>query len=303
MSNILIAGGSGLVGTRLSRLLTEADHSVAWLSRSQRSDVPYPVYHWDVEASELATDAVDWAEVIINLAGAGIADQLWTASRKKTIVKSRTASTDLLRRKILESKDPPSRYISASAIGYYGDRGTQWLSETAEPGNGFLSTTTRAWEDAAHQIKAEGIPVYIVRIGVVLSTQGGALPKMLLPLKLKAATYFGDGEQYYSWIHIDDLCRIFMHLATNPDVAPGTYNGVAPQPVTNKALMQSLATLKGGAVLLPAPKFALKMGMGEMAHVVLDSARVKSKKIEGSGFVFKFPTVEHALTDVLERQV
>lgn len=305
MKTVLIGGGSGLVGKRLSQLLTEQGYKVCILSRSKQKDLPYPVYIWDTKRNYIEPSAVEKADYVINLAGAGIADALWTSSRRELIIESRLQTTRLLKDAIQQAVTPPKAFISASAVGYYGDRGNELLTEDAVAGkNSFLAKTTTLWEGAIQEVADEtGIRTVAFRTGIVLSTQGGAMEKMLLSFKLRTGAYFGDGSQWYSWIHLDDMCRMYIHALGNEDMN-GVYNAVAPYPHTNKELTYALKdALDIAALVVPAPKFALKMSMGDMSNVVLNSVKVSSKKIEDAGFGFKFPQLQPALDDLLEKNI
>jgi uncharacterized protein len=303
MSNILIAGGSGLIGQRLSELLAERGHTVAHLSRSKPDNSPYTVFQWNPAQREIEAAAIRQADYVINLAGAGIADKPWTAARKELIIRSRTDSARLLQESFTRFDHQPKAYISASAIGYYGSRGDEWLDEEAGPGIGFLSESTLEWEKAVEEVSRSGIRTVAIRIGIVLSTQGGAMEKMLLPFNLGVGTYFGNGSQWYSWIHIDDLCGIFIK-ALEDEAMQGIFNGVAPAPATNKALVEEMkAALGRPALIMPAPAFALRLAMGEMADVILFSARASARKLQAAGFEFRFPHLLPALKDLLGRKV
>lgn len=299
MQTVLIAGGSGLVGTRLSQLLSEKKYEVRHLSRSTSPQAEYPTYKWDLRQNYIAPKALEGVDAVINLAGAGIADKRWSESRKKVIIDSRVESTALLENKIREGALKPKVYLSASAIGYYGDRGADWVDETQAPGEGFLAQSTLAWEAAIQQVVDTGVRTAYFRIGVVLSTKGGALQKMMIPLKLGVAGYFGDGQQWYSWIHIDDLCRMFID-ALEDEKYQGVFNAVSPQPETNKDLTKKLrSAYQANALLLPGPSFVFQMAMGEMAEVILNSTRVKADKIQQLGFQFEYPELELALLDLI----
>jgi uncharacterized protein len=303
MSNILIAGGSGLIGQRLSELLAERGHTVAHLSRSKPDDSPYPVFQWNPAQWEIEAAAIRQADYVINLAGAGIADKPWTAARKELIIRSRTDSARLLRESFARFDHQPKAYISASAIGYYGNRGDEWLDESSTPGTGFLAESTVEWEKAVAEVAQTGIRTVGIRIGIVLSTQGGALEKMLIPFRFGLGTYFGDGQQWYSWVHLDDVCQMFVQ-AVEDEAMRGFYNGVAPEPATNKALVEAMKEALGRfGLVMPAPAFALRLAMGEMADVVLSSSRVSSRKIEQAGFEFRFPQLLPALRDLLEQKI
>ncbi len=301
MPTVLIGGGTGMIGQRLSELLSEKGYTVFHLSRKQNLSAKYPAYQWNVENGTIDEQAIQKADYIINLAGAGIADKPWTATRKKVITESRTKSTLLLKESVLQYQPNLKAYLSASAIGYYGDRGNEVLTENSEPGEtGFLTESTLAWENAIQQIAQQGVRTVGLRIGLVLSTKGGALPKLLLPTKLGTGGYFDSGNQWYAWVHIDDVCRLFIHALENETMS-GFYNATAPNPETNKDFTQKLGEALGKRLLLiPAPAFALRLGMGEMADTVLGSAKVMPKRTLTSGFEFQFPELIPALKDVIE---
>ena len=303
MEKILIAGGSGLIGTRLSDMLSEGGYEVYHLSRRKKDDSKYKSFVWDIDAGMIEEEAITQADYIINLAGAGIADKPWTRARKKLIIDSRVEGTRLLKSYIEKLEVKPKAYISSTAIGYYGDRAEALLSEEAEPGEGFLSESTMAWEKSISEVATLGVRTVGIRIGIVLSTRGGALEKMLLPLKFGLATYFGNGKQWYSWIHIDDIASIF-HFAVKNENLNGFYNGVSPRPSRNKDLTAALQKASGKpSALLPAPALALRLGLGEMADAVLYSTKVSANKIEEAGFQFKYPELVEALKDLLIRKV
>lgn len=303
MKKILIAGGSGLVGQRLSELLTKKGYSVAHLSRSPKQNAPYPSYKWDVNQQTIDDQAMDNVSVIINLAGAGIADNRWTDNRKKLIIESRVKGAQTLKSAIQKAVQKPVLYLSAAAVGYYGNRGEELVTEESPSGDGFLAESCIAWEQAARDVANTGIRTVWIRIGIVLSTKGGALEKMLLPSKLGIGTYFGDGKQYYAWIHIDDICHQFIHAIENESLS-GVYNGVAPKPVSNKAFAKTLLkALNRPQIAFPAPAFAMRLALGEMADVVLTGANVASAKIQETGFEFEHPELLEALKDVVKRKI
>lgn len=303
MAFILIAGGSGLIGSRMAKLFAAHGHEVAILSRKASASGPFPAYAWDPGRGEIDHDAVRRADVVINLSGAGIADARWTPSRKREIIDSRVKSARLLLHSFEQTGHRPQCYLSSGGIGYYGERGDALLDEKAAAGTGFLAESCVEWEDAVREIAASGIRTVVFRIGIVLSMLGGALEKMLLTARLGAGGYFGNGSQWYSWIHIDDVCRMFIHAVEHPQVE-GVYNAVAPHPEQNKALAAALLrALNRPQILVPAPAFALQLAMGEMANVVLNSTRVSSRKIEDTGFRFDHPELEAALLDVLTRKI
>ncbi|MEL7161537.1 MAG: DUF1731 domain-containing protein, partial [Bacteroidota bacterium] len=192
----------------------------------------------------------------------------------------------------------PKLYLSASAVGYYGDRGDAEMSEDDQPGSGFLSKSCILWEDSAEEVSRLGIPTFVNRTGIVLHPKAGALQKMLIPLNFWTSTYFGDGQQYYSWIHVEDLVETYAH-AIEHDLT-GIYNCTAPHPVRNKPFAAALGPAMGKSVLtVPAPAFALKLALGEMSHTVLDSCRCSADKLLATGFKFRHPELSGALKDLL----
>jgi len=301
MNTVLIGGGTGLVGSRLADLLVERGDSVRILSRSPAQVAAHPAFAWDTKAQTIDPAALEGATHVINLAGAGIADARWSDERKQLIIKSRVSTTKLLQRAIKEHGETVRAYISASAIGYYGNRGDDWLAEEADPGEGFLSESTQAWEEAVRELAGNtGLRTVMMRTGIALSGEGGALSKMLNTARVGVSGYFGDGEQWYSWIHLDDLCRTYMS-ALDDEAYEGPINAVAPLPVRNKTFAAALAkALPNPAVAVPVPAVGIKLAMGEMAHVVLDSARVSSRRLVDSlGFDFEFATIQPALQDLV----
>jgi len=304
MSTILIGGGTGLIGTRLSNLLRQQGHQVLHLSRKKNLAAPFPKYAWNLNKNEIDMDAVAQANYIINLAGAGIVDKRWTKDRKKVIIDSRTKSTLLLKQAVEQLDKPPKAIIAASAIGYYGDRGEERLDETSAPGqSGFLAECTIAWENAIQELKALPSRLAVIRVGIVLSSKGGALPPFLLQDKFRLGTYFGNGKQFYSWIHIDDLCGMFIHAIENEKME-GIFNGVGPSPVSMYDLTKAVSKAQHKkAIMVPAPAFAIRLGMGEMADAVLSSTHVSSKKIESFGFQFKHPDLIPALQNIIQEKV
>ena len=299
MATILIAGGTGLIGKRLSELLSIEGHQVIHLSRTEDLEATFPAYKWDLQEQTIDHRAIEQADYIINFAGAGIADKPWTENRKTVIIESRTKSNALLLKAVQAAEKPPKAYIASAAIGIYGDRGDDLLTEESHPGStGFLAESCIQWEAAINAWQSTNIRTVGIRIGVVLANDGGAFPKMKMSLPVGVVPYFGDGQQWYSWIHIDDICRIFIHAIENESMS-GYYNGVAPHPLRNKALMEALVKAKGKGLTVPAPAFALKLAMGEMAEVVLSSAKISAEKILETGFTFNYPTAESAFKALL----
>jgi uncharacterized protein len=299
MKKILIAGGTGLIGKHLSLLLKNKGYEVSHLSRRENLNATFPAYAWQPETGVFDKKAFDNADAIINLAGAGIADKLWSQKRKKEIIESRTSGNTLIANYLGTEKHHVQAYISASAIGFYADRGDEIMTETSAVGTGFLAESTAAWEQSIAKVAATDVRTVALRIGVVLSPEGGALQKMLISFMFRMGVYFGNGRQWTSWIHRYDLCNIFLWALENQKMS-GTFNAVTPNPLSNYDLTKAMSTAKGGGYLmLPTPSFALRLAMGEMADVVLGSTRVSSQKIENSGFAFTFPKISEALKDLL----
>ena len=299
---ILITGATGLVGSKIVHLCHKKGFPVHFLTTnlSKRNDLEGAKgFYWNPSKNEIDMNCFEGVTAVINLAGANIA-QKWTSSYKETILKSRTDSLSLLKHSIdrLENHNITS-FISASAIGIYPSSLSEYYEEDFDsPDTSFLSMVTQKWEEAALQIKQTTIPVSIIRIGLVLSSQGGALPKVVKPVRLYAGAAFGSGEQWQSWIHINDLADMFLYLLSNE--MEGIYNGVAPNPITNKKLVHETACVLRKKIILPnIPTSALKMLLGEMSTIVLSSQRVSSKKIEREGFVFRYPNSKGALEEIL----
>lgn len=303
MKTVLITGGTGLIGSRLSDLLTEKGYKVIHLSRRRKLSAKYPAYQWNIEKGEIDESALQQADYIITLAGAGIADKRWTSKRKKLIIDSRVNGIELIAKKLKAHDIRPKAIIGASAIGFYGDSGQELMTETSQSGNDFLAESVRAWEKAYESLKPLTPRLPVIRVGIVLSTKGGALEKMLPTYAVGVGTYFGDGSQIYSWIHIDDICQMFIHALENESM-DSFYNGVSPNPASNKKLAIDIGKAMNKATLpLPAPAFAMKMALGEMSAVVLSSSNVSAKKISETGFQFEYPELIPALKDILDRKV
>lgn len=292
---ILIAGGTGLVGSRLSQILKAAGHEVMLLSR--RADVSKNIFQWNPADQRLDENALQRADVVINLAGAGIADGRWTARRKIEIIESRTQGAATFKKAFEKMERRPEAYLAASAIGFYGNSGEKLMSENDPQGTGFLAQTTALWEQATAQIESLGIRTVKFRIGVVLSKNGGALAEIIRPMRFGVAAYFADGQAWYSWISLEDVCRMFLWAVENQRVS-GVFNAVAPQPERNIDLTRKASKLlKMPALIVPTPAFAIRLIFGEMGDVVLNSTRVSSEKIERAGFQFLHPNLEAAFAE------
>lgn len=307
MSLILITGGTGLLGSSLTKLLKDKGHKITILTRTKKSsDDPLIKYaQWNVNEQTIDEDAVASADFIIHLAGAGVADKRWTSNRKKEIVESRAQSSALLV-KALQLPNHVKAVISASAIGWYGpdeNRSSKKkaFTEDMHADKAFLGETCRVWEESIEPVIKAGKRLVKLRIGIVLSNDGGALPEFKKPVKFGIAGVLGSGKQVVSWIHIEDLCRMIIYAVEN-DSMEGTYNAVAPIPVRNKELTLLLAQKMRGKffVHMHVPAFVLKTMLGEMSAEVLKSATVSSEKIRTAGFTFLYPSIESALDNLIK---
>ncbi len=298
--NILITGGTGLVGKQMTTLLLEKGYKVSYLSRKKQVIPGVKVYTWNVKEGKIEDEAIAQADYILHLAGAGVADKLWTKEYKQEIYDSRVVATKLLVEKLATVPNACQAFVQASAIGYYGlDTQDQWVDENSPAGTDFLATVTRDWEAAATQIQKTAIRHVALRIGVVLSDEGGALEKLSLPVRFFAGAALGSGKQYISWIHIADLCAMLIKAIEDPKWR-GVYNSVAPNPVTNAEMTQVIGKVLNRPVFLPnVPAFVLKMGMGEMAGIALSGNRVSCQRAEQAGFKFVYPQIETALRGLL----
>jgi uncharacterized protein (TIGR01777 family) len=296
--NVLITGASGLIGTRLTKLLTAKGYTVSHLGRS-RKDGAVRSFVWDVDKKFIEDEALSGVDSVIHLAGAGVVDKRWTKARKAEILNSRIQSTQLLRTALEKNHTKVAAFISASAIGYYGFEDTAWIDEEHVPGKDFLADVTRQWEAEVNKVSEIGIRVVKLRIGIVFSKEGGALQSMVRPVKYFVGSPLGKGDQYISWVHIDDLCDMFIKALEDPAMK-GAYNAVAPVPVTNKQLTKIIARKLNRILLMPpVPKFVLKLILGEMADIVVTGSKVSSEKIKAAGYQFRFADVNKALDDLL----
>ena len=294
---VLISGGSGTLGSRLTELLFNKGYNVTHLSRSP-SKGPIKTYLWDINKQAIEEEAVETADYIVHLAGAGIADKRWTESRKKEIIDSRVDSANLLYKAVEKTKNKVKAFISSSAVGYYEDKGEKWLSEDAPPGDGFLGKSCTLWEGAANQFENLNKRVVILRTGFVLDKNEGFLPPIKKSLDFMLAPYFGDGKQYQSWIHIDDICRMYIYAIENESMK-GTYNAVAPTPERNKDFVNKVKNALGkNGIPAPAPRTLLRILFGHMADSLLFSAKVSPQKVIDQGFNFKYTELEPAVRSI-----
>jgi uncharacterized protein (TIGR01777 family) len=298
---ILITGGTGTIGKTVCALLEEQGNTIRILTRTiPNEESKYSYYLWDPENSFLDENALKDVDIIIHLAGAGIVKKKWSRARKKTIIDSRVFSAELLYSKIESMDKLPEAFISASAIGYYGyDTGSILVKETSRFGDDFLATVVKKWEAAADSFKNLGLRVVKLRLGVVLDSDGGALPMMAVPAKLGMGAGIGRGDQFISWIHIRDLASIFRFVIDKP--VSGVFNAVSPQPLTNREFMKTLSKTLNKPFFLPnIPSFLLKLKMGEMASMVLGGNKVSAEKIQGEGFTYEYNELKPALENLLK---
>jgi hypothetical protein len=299
--NITISGASGFIGRQLLKSLAQAGHSLHVLSRHAGAGLPAGVRMsvWDPLQAPPPAESLRDADVIIHLAGEPVA-QRWTAEAKRRIAESRVAGTRNLVEALAELPRRPEALICASAIGYYGSQGDRILTESSAPGSGFLPQLCVAWESQAQAAEAFGMRVVRVRIGIVLDARGGALQRMLPPFRMGVGGRLGSGQQWMSWIHLEDLVGLFQ-LAVESQIR-GPLNGVAPYPVTNSEFTRELARALGRPAVLPIPGLALRLLFGEMADLLLASQRVAPGAAEAAGFLFRFPQLPLALADLLHRR-
>ncbi len=314
MLSVLITGGTGVIGKRLSSMLVEKGYHVIILTRQQSlingeikdKEAGLHYAYWNVEKSEIDKNAVTNTDYVIHLAGAGVADKRWTEKRKTEIVESRTKSSALLIKALRENDNKVKAVISASAIGWYGPDTTESLkrgfSESEKPTDDFLGNTCLLWEESIEPVMELGKRLVRLRTGIVLSNDGGAFAEFRKPLKAGIAAILGTGRQTISWIHIEDICRIYLYALENEKLE-GIYNAAAPKPVNNKTLVLQIAKQLHGNffVAMPVPAFILKIVLGEMSIEVLKSTTVSSKKIMAAGFKFLHPSIETAVEALINK--
>ena len=310
MATVLITGGTGLIGQHLTPLLTGKGYEVIILTRRLAGEKPpqgvrYAL--WDVSKQTIDAQAVQDADYIIHLAGANVADKRWTQKRKKEIVASRTESSALLIKALSENNNKVKAIASASAIGWYGEDpripNPHPFKENDPPDEGFLGHTCKLWEESIGPVTALQKRLVILRTGIVLDNGGGALAAFKKPVYVGLAGIMGNGKQIVSWIHIDDICKMYL-AALEQEHFQGAYNAVAPKPVSNKELTLQLAKAMKGKFFVSAhvPDFLLKTALGEMSAEVLKSTTVCCDKIRKAGYNFTFPTVEGAIDDLIKKK-
>lgn len=301
--NVLISGGSGFVGRNLTALLVENGFSVSILSRTKKENTENIFYYtWDIEKQIIEKEAIEKADFIIHLAGANIAEKRWTRKRKEEIVSSRELSAQLIFDSLQQNAKKIEAFVSASAVGIYGAiNGAKICNEGLKPANDFLGLTCQKWETAADQFEELGIRTVKIRTGLVMGKEDGFLKKLIPIFKLKLGSALGSGKQYMPWIHIDDLCAIYLEAVKNPEMN-GAYNAAITDNTTNEVFSKTLAKVYGYKIWLPnVPSFLIRLALGEMSKLVLTGRRVSNAKIENLGFQFQHTNLEITLKDCLSK--
>mgnify|MGYP000548411736 CR=1 FL=1 len=299
MKTILVTGASGLVGSHLCMKLLDKGYNVKRLGRQVVNGAPNR-FSWDVKNMKIDDEALSGVHAIIHLAGANISEGRWTDNRKKEIVDSRVNSTNLLLEAVKRTKPPLETYITASAIGYYGAVTTDHIfKEDDNPATDFIGEVCSRWEDAANQFNDIKVRTVALRTGVVLTAKNGPLQKMKLPVALGIGSGLGKGSQYFPWIHINDLCDMYIYALEHSNIS-GPYNAVSPEHITNLEFTKNIGNALRRKVFLPnVPSFILKLIFGQMAVIFLEGSRVSSQKIEHEGYLFTYKSSQKALNDLV----
>jgi hypothetical protein len=299
MKNILIAGGTGFIGNKLANNLYAEGHNVSLLSRNPSQSGKFPVFGWDPANGKIDQNALQNIDIVINLAGSGIAKLPWSKKRKSSIYNSRILSTRLLVDSIINNEFKPLLFITVSATGYYGHREGEKISELSPAGTDFLSRVCKDWENETLRLKDLEIPVAIIRTGIVLSNKGGSLPVLLIPFKFRLNVLFNKGIHFVSWIHIDDMTKIFSGII-NKKLLPGLYNAVSPMAVSQKKFNDAICSIMGRKTLnINIPKKLIEIFMGEMASVIIDDQNIIPAHLQAQDFNFQFQEVSEALKNLL----
>lgn len=298
---IVVAGGSGLIGEPLVQRLLGRGDEVSVLTRNpSKVQVGRPL-QWDGRTQGVWSDAVATADAVVNLAGESISDGRWTEERKRRLFASRLDATGAIVEALHRSPSPRRVLVNASAVGFYGDRADEQLDESSQRGSGFLADLAERWEEAARAAEAVARLV-VLRFGIVLAREGGALQKMLLPFRMGLGGPIGNGQQWFSWIERDDVVRL-IEWAIDTQTARGVYNATAPQPVKNRDLARALGRALSRPAFMPAPAFALKAAFGQMADdALLAGQRVLPRRAEQEGFRFESPALDEALSRILGKK-
>ncbi|MCX2481299.1 TIGR01777 family oxidoreductase [Pedobacter sp. MC2016-15] len=296
--HILLTGATGMLGKELIKSLLENGYQVSILSRKPAEIRNVQVFLWDVTKREIDKRCLQGVSTIIHLAGENIAKEKWTDKRKKEIIDSRVESARLLFDTLSSEPNQVKNFISAAAVGFYGNRGDEILREESPAGRDFMAECCSQWEEAADQFKQAGLRVVKIRTGVVLSKDDGALPQMSVPVKFFVGAPLGTGKQWIPWIHHSDMTQIYLHALKDQSIQ-GTYNACAPFPVTNKTLTKAIAKALHRPVWpFNVPVFVMKTILGEMSAVVLNSTNTSAQKLLDTGFIFSYTQLEDALSDI-----
>jgi uncharacterized protein (TIGR01777 family) len=297
---IILTGASGLVGSALVPALTKEGHEVWSLVRRTPQEGAREIV-WEPLKGIADVSGLEGADAVVHLAGENIAEGRWTDEKKARIRESRVTGTRVLSEALARLQRPPKSLLCASAIGFYGDRGAEVLTEESAPGEGFLPEVCRAWEAAAGPASARGIRVVLLRFGVILAAEGGALEKMLTPFKMGVGGKIGSGEQFMSWITLDDTIGVIKHALVN-EALTGPVNVVAPQPLTNLEFTKTMGRVLSRPTMFSVPAFAARLAFGEMADAaLLASERVEPARLKQSAYVFQHPQLEDALRQLLKK--
>lgn len=298
MKTILITGGSGMIGTRLTEMLKEKEYNVIWLSRERYIKAETPRYRWDYTKGEIDTEALDKADIIVHLAGSSLGDESWTRIKKQKIVESRVLTAKLLLETLLTINKKPDAFISASAVGYYGMHTDEkiYTEEDRPAVNDFLSRTCEKWEAAIFSFKDEmDIRTVALRTAFVISKESEAFKKMTFPTRFGLGSPMAKGNQYMNWIHLEDICGLYLK-AIEDSAMQGVYNAVAPQFITNKEFMRTVAKEMKAPFIIPfVPSMILRLFMGESAGMILEGSRVSAEKTLNTGYQFKYATAKEAI--------
>jgi uncharacterized protein (TIGR01777 family) len=301
---ILITGGTGLVGKQLVNLLAKSGYKIHLLTRGNRKTLNPEVrtFKWNIYEREIDKECIEGVDAIIHLAGEEIAAKRWTDERKQQIIDSRTESIKMIYGLLRNNKNQVNHVISASAVGYYGDRGNEILTEDSLPSKDFLAETCIAWEEAVDLGEKLGLRIVKLRSGIILDPTGGVLPQLEKPIKFGLGAIPGSGSQWVSWIHLQDAIGIYR-LALENEAIKGVYNMVAPEPITLEKMTKTIArAMKRSPLFFRVPEFALKVVIGEMSLMVLESTKASSDKIKKAGYIFEYPVIGEAISEIYNRK-